>query len=286
LVAGPLEIAVLAYRPVRRAVVRVCGREGREVYVKVVRPSEVARIVAAHVSLREAGLPVPSVLRFDPDSGVLVLSALPGDGLRARLLGSTTGWPAAAGYASLLDDLTQVPVGDGPLGDVAATVSSHALAVAAIIPTERARLDRIVEAVATVRPTATAEAVTIHGDLYEAQLMVDGNRISGLLDLDDVGPGHPLDDIATLLGHLHILQPSTRRHRDHLARYGASLRAKLASPADLPELDLRTAAVLVGLATGPFRAQTDAWRREVRRRVGMAARLVAPSREKTLSLAS
>ncbi len=295
IIGGPLRLDVRAYRPVRRAVVRVRGADQHEVYVKVVRPAEAPRIVAAHRALRRAGLPVPEVLRCDPDAGLLVLCALPGASLRDVLLGSTRAWPSGAQLAALLRDLAAVDVGAGPgfgsvdpaamASEVAHNVAGHAEVGAAILPDERGRLDRIIEAVREgVR--ATAEPVTIHGDLYEAQLMVEAGRLSGLLDLDDVRLGHPLDDVAILLGHLRILRPEPRRHREHLARYRDGLRASLAGGHDPAELDLRTAAVLVGLATGPFRAQSDAWEREVRRRIRAATRLSAAAGEKTLRRAS
>jgi len=291
---GP-RLEVVAYRPIRRAVVRATGIDGRVAYVKVVRTSELAGIVAAHEELRAAGLPVPEVLATDSDAGLLVLAALTGENLRDVLLTRSTGWPSAHQHLDLTAALAVAHVsadavdGRTQLGDAA---QSHARAIEAIVPTTRPMLERIVDAVGHLAAGPDHDQVTVHGDLYEAQLMVQDSRIVGLLDLDDVGHGHPLDDLATTLAHLHILQPTTRQHRDHLTRHRQALRAAFARERDHTngdELDLRTAAVLVGLATGPFRAQRADWPAEVHRRLRAASRLVGSAtrrREKTLRATS
>jgi aminoglycoside phosphotransferase len=298
--AGALEgrpqLEVVAYRPIRRAVVRAHAGD-REAYLKVVRPKEAAVIAGRHHALAAAGLPVPAVHRVDEAKGLLVLEALSGENLRDRLLRTTDGWPTASAFLDLMDRLATVALPPARVSSRLAlrpgeAAASHARALTAILPQEAARLDRIVAAIDAL-PEVDGTTVTVHGDLYEAQLMVDGSALTGLLDLDDVGPGHRLDDPATLLAHLHILQPTARRHRDHLRRYRLALRAAfveaLTPDGDGAELDLRTAAILVGLATGPFRAQNERWQVEVRRRIGMAARLTdphSPAGEKTLRKAS
>jgi hypothetical protein len=55
---------------------------------------------------------------------------------------------------------------------------------------------------------------------------------------------------------------------------------------DPVDLDLVTAGALVGLATGPFRVQQPGWRHEIRRRIGLAERLVRHAGEENLSVAS
>ncbi|HEY5249642.1 MAG TPA: phosphotransferase, partial [Dermatophilaceae bacterium] len=53
--------------------------------------------------------------------------------------------------------------------------------------------------------TDPGPVVPTHGDLYEANLLVTGKAITGLLDIDSVGPGHRVDDLACLLGHALVL---------------------------------------------------------------------------------
>ena len=296
-VVGPdARLEVVAYRPIRRAVIRATGVDGRTAYVKVVRPAKTTEIAAAHERLQRAGLAVPEVLGVDATEGLLVLAALDGVNLRDQLLGETRGWPPAQQHLELSARLATVPAatfGPGaPTVDLGHAARSHARAIGAILATATRPLERIVGGVGHLAAGPPPAQVTVHGDLYEAQLMVRDGRIVGLLDLDDVGPGHPLDDLATTLGHLHLLQPSTRRHRDHLRRYRTALRDTFATERDTSggrELDLRTAAVLVGLAVGPFRSQRSDWPTEVHRRLAIADRLVqsaAPAHENTLSTTS
>ena len=74
--------------------------------------------------------------------------------------------------------------------------------------------------------------------------------------------------------------------RRAVAAYAAHLRHAFGTTVDLVDLDLVTAGAVVGLATGPFRVQQQRWRREVRRRIGLAERLVRDAGEETLSVAS
>ncbi|HLT15797.1 MAG TPA: aminoglycoside phosphotransferase family protein [Acidimicrobiales bacterium] len=288
-------LEVVAYRPTRRAVVRRVDAAGATTYRKVVRPREAARLVRVHERLRAAGLPVPRVLHADVDTGLIELEALGGDNLRDRFVDDRTGWPPVHQLVELMAALAEVDLdGDGRPGGlgVGDATAAHAGALLAILPEERTRLGRIVDAVADIERPGPAHARTIHGDLYEAQIMVTDGSVSGLLDLDDVRLGDPLDDAAVMIGHLHLVRPADVAHRAKLGRYRRRLRDALAEAfapgGDRAELDRRTAGVLVGLATGPFRAQTHAWRTEVRRRLALADRLVrtASRDEEILRIAS
>ena len=47
--------------------------------------------------------------------------------------------------------------------------------------------------------------VPVHGDFYEGNLLTADGRITGVLDVDGLGPGHRVDDLACFLGHLAVL---------------------------------------------------------------------------------
>jgi len=291
--ADGARLEVVAYRPTRRAVVRVTAPHGDVTYRKVVRPSEAPRLVAVHDALGAAGLPVPAVLHCDEAAGLLTLEGLGGENLRDRLLGSRTGWPPVAQLVELIESVAAVDLGPAApparmgLGEATA---SHARALLAILPHEGPRLDRLTRAVADLGGPDRRRARTVHGDLYEAQVMVTGRDVTGLLDLDDVHLGDPLDDAAVAVAHLHLLRPASAAHRAHLGRYRRRLRDALAEAfaPDHAELDRRTAAVLVGLATGSFRAQRRDWQTEARRRLTVADRVLRGGRrhEETLRVAS
>ena len=91
--------------------------------------------------------------------------------------------------------------------------------------------------------------VPTHGDFHEGQLTVDRPapgapwRVAGLLDVDTVGPGHRVDDLACLVAHAVAMGPPGER----VARRWESEARALADPGALA---VRTAGVLLSLASG------------------------------------
>ncbi len=283
LVEPPLALDVVAYRPTERCVVRVTGACGTTIYVKVLDPAAAGAVIERHRRLRAAGVPVPEIVGSDAAAGWLAMAELPGDTLRLRLKAQQPGWPKAEEYLDLVQRLRGVELTDvARVTPRTVDALGHAAMLAVVLPEQQPRLERLSEALADAADAA-AERVgpTVHGDLYEAQVTVDGGRITGLLDVDDAGPGDPLDDFATVLGHLRYrLQTITeRRHRDAVRRYADELRQGFVRGAgvDAEALDAVTAGVLVGLATGPFRIQQHHWRREVGRTLRRAERLLVGS---------
>lgn len=256
--AGGAVLRLRAYRPGRRAVVEVQAPAGRW-FVKVVRPAEVEGLVARHRLL--AGLPVPQVLAAAED-GVLVLAERPGTPVRA-VLDDPRARPSAAVLTDLLDRLPAALAGlprvRGPLERAA----GHAAVLGLVVPHLRPRLAALTDALAAADP-GDPPLVPVHGDLYEAQLLLEGGRVSGLLDVDGAGAGHRVDDLANLLGHLAVLGAHGYRHE--LAAALPWLPAQLAP---------RVAAVVLGLATGPFRVQGRAWPQATEARLALAEDLLA-----------
>ena len=120
----------------------------------------------------------------------------------------------------------------------------------------------------------------MHGDLYEAQLLTQGGRVSGVLDIDTVGLGRRLDDLCNLLGHLVVwerLSPDPQRVRAY-ARDVLALADRRAAPS---QVRLRVAAVVLALATGPFRVQSPAWPAETVQRIALATEWFGSSRNLT-----
>ncbi len=104
----------------------------------------------------------------------------------------------------------------------------------------------------------------MHGDLYEAQLLLAGGDVVGVLDVDGAGAGQRIDDLANLLGHLAVLG-----HHGYRRELAAGLPV---APADLAT---RVAAVVLGLATGPFRVQSRGWPQATEARLALAEELLA-----------
>ena len=270
---------VRTYRPGRRAVVRVrVGERGRggagfERYLKVVPLDELASLTGRLAAL-DGHVPVPRVVATWPEAGTIVLAALAGRTIREVLLAgdraAVDALPDGGAIVDLLDRLPAPPTGptvsvsSGPLGRAA----GHAGLLAAVMPDERERLETLVGRIGG--PPSAGPVVAIHGDLHEAQLLVDGSRVVGILDVDGAGPGRRVHDLATLLGHLVALGDAVPRRRVAIDRWRGRLEPAFERTVDPVELRRTTAAALVGLSTGPFRVQAPAWRRQVRRRIASA----------------
>jgi Ser/Thr protein kinase RdoA (MazF antagonist) len=113
-----------------------------------------------------------------------------------------------------------------------------------------------------------------HGDFHEGQLHVADGRVVGVLDVDTIGPGRRADDLACLIGHLSTIQRMTpgqeEKIRDLLARWVPVFDRRV----DPVELRLRAAAVVISLATGPYRSQDVDWRQQTLTMVRSAGALV------------
>ncbi|MFP5322190.1 MAG: phosphotransferase family protein [Acidimicrobiia bacterium] len=261
---GTRGIEVVAYRPTERAVVRIDG-ERRTGYVKVLRPDDVDPLVARHHLLADAGLPVPEVLAASVAEGVVVLADAAGTTLRERVKAELPGWPSAAELARLLDAVHELPP-PGPSGRASriADGSGHAALLARVAPGLEAPLRALADRFRAELPAVRARSgATVHGDVHEGQLVVGpGGAVTGLLDLDDVGAGDPLDDLATLAAHLRF-RAQGAEGADHVRRrlvaLSDDLRRRAADRHGREATDVAVAAVLVGLATGPFRLQRPGW---------------------------
>ena len=162
--------------------------------------------------------------------------------------------------------------------------SLHVAMLAGVFGAERSRLVDL-----SARFDAEASATTdrcgavVHGDLHEGQLIVRDGEVTGVLDVDDAGPGDPLDDRATLLGHLRFRAITSACRGTEIDAYQREVRRALVGAArdvdGARALDVATAAVLVGLATGPFRIQQASWQTAVSRVLDEAEQLAADERD-------
>lgn len=263
---GPVTTELRAYRPGRRAVVAVAGRE-QGLYLKLLRPRRVERVYRRHEML-VGSLPVTRSLGFDPDLGVLALQAMPGRTLRQALNDPDAVVPSAASIGHLLQQLPEPPPDQIAVPALART-GEILDRLTAILPEDT---ERFVQVGAMIRPDPDAMLTRspVHGDLYEAQILVSEGSISGLVDMDTFGWGHPDDDVASMIGHLsayRALAPAP----DRIAQYEAELLhwAQQRSP-EPATLARRIAAVVLSLAPGAFRAQSANWPTELHRRVDLA----------------
>jgi Ser/Thr protein kinase RdoA (MazF antagonist) len=120
--------------------------------------------------------------------------------------------PPSEELSKLLDRMVLPPGAPGVPGPLAA-VPRHLDLLQRLVPEARCVLEALGEALAGF-PERAGE-VPVHGDFYEAQVMVRDGHVSGLLDLETVGLGRRVNDWACLCGHLSVRQetanPRSRR---------------------------------------------------------------------------
>lgn len=264
---GPVGLRERSYRPGKRAVVEATAPAGR-VFLKVVRPRRAARLQAHHARLA-ATLPVPPSHGWSPELGIVVLGPLDGPTVRDSLRAGGPG----VGAGALLHVLDRLTVADGERrvrSSPTADAAHHAAAVAANLPSEAGRLERLV---ARLGADAPQPPVPVHGDLHPAQLITRDGALTGLLDLDTVALGSRVDDLAVYTGHLATIALVSER-RAHIEAHAAGL-LRAFDAVDPVELRRRTAAVVIGLATGPFRTQERGWQEATRARIALAERWAA-----------
>lgn len=272
--APTVRCTLRAYRPGRRAVVEVVG-PGVRAFLKVVPTRSVERLHRRHESLT-GSVPVPASLGWSADHGIVVLQALPGRTLRQALLARLP----VPGPGAVLDLLDRLPHPLGNPGAVKPDWRAHEFAdlIGAVAPDLARRTLALADGIRPFERSVGAHPlVPVHGDLYEAQLLVDGGRITGLLDVDTFGLGRRVDDLATMIGHLSVLAVGSPR-RVVIERYAARLIHRFDRAVDPAALRAAVAAVTLGLATGPFRVLEPHWHHHTEVRVALAERWLDSAR--------
>jgi aminoglycoside phosphotransferase (APT) family kinase protein len=144
-----------------------------------------------------------------------------------------------------------------PRRTTARKVTSHVRLLKAVLPEAADELDRCAELYGEECPQAL---VTVHGDFHEEQVLASGGRVSGLLDVDDAGPGQLVDDLALMVARVRARGAFAQRGAERARSYASELRTAFEQVVDADELRRRTAGALLGRATAPFRGQVEDWR--------------------------
>jgi hypothetical protein len=260
---GPVTPVLRAYRPGRRAVVSVAGRE-HAIYLKLLRPSKVEALHRRHRHLEQV-VPVPHTLGYSQPLGLVALQAMHGSTLRHRLEDPAAPLPAPAEVAGLLGELPE-PADDHVARSPIDRLPDMGRLLSAIVPDQADRVEELIE---RIGPDDAQPWVPAHGDYYEAQLMVSDGSVVGLLDVDTYGWGRPGDDPATMIGHLDLWRHLSSQS-ERVRAYAESLLDvwdRLVDPVDLRR---RIAAVHLTLAPGAFRVQTADWPSETVSRIELA----------------
>ncbi len=261
---GDAQHRIVTYRP---------RRGGTTLFVKVTRPDRARALHDRHVALAGA-VPVPRSLGTDPDLGLVVLEGLGGTLLRQRIPLPDATLPPAGAVTALLDRLPPPPADQPAIGWRAAEWVDL---LGRLRPAQDERLQALAGELAAVDAGRDEPRVPVHGDLHDAQLLVQRDRITGLLDVDTHGTGHRLDDLANLVGHLATLAVTTPR-RATVERYAARLLAAFDRAVDPVVLRYAVADVVLGLATGPFRVLEPNWPANTDTRIDLAHSWAASAR--------
>jgi aminoglycoside phosphotransferase (APT) family kinase protein len=173
----------------------------------------VLREAAVHAALVQAGFPAPRVLLHDTDLAPLGLPFL----VMERLPGQTM-WSAAAkagvpAFLAMPRRLAELQARLHRLGGDALRESARALGVDPAVMGVRADIERLHRRIAREGLTALLPGadwlighfpppvqaeVICHGDFHPLNIMMDGDRLSGVLDWANVVIGEPAYDVAAL----------------------------------------------------------------------------------------
>lgn len=252
-----LALTLVSVRPRRRAVVEVRTTSAR-LFLKCVPPARVGELDLRHRACRDAGIPVPKSLAVDAGLGLVVLAPLPGTPLRSLLLADAADLPPAGQVADLLRSFGRLELAL-PARDPRRHARGHGALLQEVLPDERDRVDAQLARVMDGPGTAGG----VHGDFYDAQLLVQDGRVVGVVDVDGAGSGRPCDDAGNLLAHLLVLRTlgdAGRAAGRWLPEVADAVRP-LHPPAALA---CSTAAILLGLATWPHSRHAPDWAQQTR----------------------
>lgn len=111
--------------------------------------------------------------------------------------------------------------------------------------------------------------VPTHGDFYEANVLVNEGAVSGLLDLDSLGPGYRADDWGCLLGHLSVL-PSLSENYAHVGAIREDWFARACHDADPAAIAASAAGVVLSLVSSARQRGRADWKVQALTRLAVA----------------
>ncbi|NLS08873.1 aminoglycoside phosphotransferase family protein [Nesterenkonia sp. MY13] len=251
-------LETISYRPLRRAVIAADFDDGARVYLKVLRTGRAEELDARHRLLLDAGIPAPVPVK-EPVDDVVALHQGQGVSLAEYFLADGGATVRPQDFVDLLDampaDVMALPARDAWTDRLPA----YASAAVAALPDCQRRIRRLEEEIlAGIPVTDRGPVVPTHGDFYEANVLIRGSKVSCLLDVDSLGPGHRVDDLACFLGHLAVLPAVDSRYVHAPAGFDRFARV-FAEGVDPESLRIRSASVALSLVAGARDARRTGW---------------------------
>lgn len=222
-----LTVAVLAYRPGKRAVVRATT-PSRTLFLKIVRPDKVDALRERHETWAAQGVPVPRVAAWAPE-GLLALEPL--EGIESiAVLERADPEALLTAIDGLSDHIARVPSTRRARASLVTRLDWYRTRLTQLAPDSINTIADTCDTIARVwsESAPLPHRVTIHGDLHLGQLFVEPEHptdIVGVLDIDTAGLGDPADDAAALVAHLiasaHLMDRLGRADQAARARHVA-----------------------------------------------------------------
>ncbi|MGO1179607.1 MAG: hypothetical protein ACTMLC_09820, partial [Cellulosimicrobium funkei] len=249
----------------------------RTLYVKVVRPGRARALARRHDIFEDGAVRAPRCLARD-DDGLVVLEEARGPSLAQHLAASgPAAQPGAIDPRELLRALDALPARATTLRRRPAwaeRVEHYAASALAVHGLDAGRVRRVARAVGDAVATRDpGPVVATHGDFYEANVLLaaaaDADdvpgatarpRVAALLDVDTLGPGHRVDDLACLVGHLAVLPALAPTVYGGVGGLVERCLAVFGTAVDLVGLRARAAGVVLSLVPGAgSRELAEAW---------------------------
>ncbi|MFT3860768.1 hypothetical protein [Micropruina sp.] len=247
---APVELEMLAYRPLRRAV--LAARGSRPGFVKVLRPGKASDLAERQRLLHAAGI-TPALLA-EPEPGVVISTVAEGASLAHALVAwrhDPSQLPAPESLVALLDALPVEAVRFSRRESWSDRIDFHAAGAVVALPQLRTEIMDVTAQLKRLLISApVGPVVPTHGDFYEANIFTLNGRASSVIDVDSVGPGRREDDLACLLGHVAVLPHLSPEHYGRVAEIVELWRSDFERRVHPASLRARTAAVILSLIAG------------------------------------
>lgn len=201
------DVQMLVLRPLRRAVYRVAvvsDSGPRVLFLKVVRPSKAAELLARH---RACTLTPPTT---DLGGGILMMDQAPGVALTELLYQPSSPNPEVSITPDVIISALQAITPQAlHLRARSPVIERFGSMIDALVigGADRRRVDTLTSRIIRQARSATQSRTPTHGDFHPANLFLteDAQWPSALIDADTVGPGNRADDLATMCAHLLAL---------------------------------------------------------------------------------
>jgi len=219
-------IRCLRYWPGRRYSVELSAPDGSKAMLKAYTPKGYRRARRNAEVFRSSGpLQVARLLGFSDSHRVLAFEWLPGRMLSDLYLAPEIDWEAVTNTGAALASMHAQPP-DGlerwTRGDETAYLLSLAREIGFLCPRLSARADGLARRLAAWLAGAPVVHLPVHGDLSDAQVLIDGKEVA-IVDLDSAYCGDPADDLGSLLAQSEIYALCGKQSHDRVHRMRSAL---------------------------------------------------------------